>query len=1307
MAVAASSSSWNYDVFISFRGEDTRKIFVGHLYRALEQKAIHTFIDSEVLQKGNDLSKLLNAIEDSRLSIVVFSKNYASSTWCLKELVKILECMDAQNQIVVPVFYEVDPSHVRNLKGSFAKANKEEMHSWKTAVTRAADLSGWVSRDYKDDGDLIEKIVQDTFHKLIHVSSSKPHGLVGMDYHLNEMYSLLGLGVDDVRFVVIWGMGGIGKTTIAKAVYDEIACQFDHCCFLYDVKDGFTKKGKAQILEDFLSRILKEKVSSTDVLNRGSNMIMERLGKKRVLLVLDNLDDIAQIEILLGEQHSFGRGSRVILTTRYIQSLSGIEYRLYKPKCLNYDEAHELFMKYAFRTKKPSGEYDHLSRRAIKYAQGLPLALKVLGASLYNRSVAVWEDALEKINDTPQREIEDVLRTSFDGLEPSEKNIFLDVACFFRGDNKIYATNILNTCGFFPKIGLEVLVDKALVTIEDDDTIQMHDLLVEMGRKIGRTSRLWSYEDISRVLTENTATEAVEAIKLDLWPRNGKQIYLNPEAFASMTKLRLLKIDWSGSNCTHYLGRDLKFLSHQLRVLAWRGCPLKSLPYNFQPLNLVCLSMPCSHIGQLWEGTKPLGNLKSINLSDSQCLRKIPDCSQAINLETLNLSGCTSLLEVHPSILTLTNLAFWSLKGCKTLERLPSSIYMKSLKTLILSGCSNLKKFPEISGIMKDLQELRVDETAIVELPSSINNFPGLVILSLQRCTELKRLPSSIHFKSLKSLILSYCSNLERFPDIRGIMKELPELVLDMTAIEELPSSIENLTGLVTLRLHGCRELKRLPSTIHMKSLKTLILSYCSNLVKFPEISGIMKDLSELRLDGTAIVELPLSINNLPGLVILSLQWCKELKRLPSSIHFRSLESLMLNGCSNLESFPEIRGIMKELPELCLDETAIEELPSSIENLTGLVTLSLKGCTRLKRLPNSIHLKSLKSLILYGCSKLERFPEIRGIMKELPELCLDETGIEELPSSIENLTGLVTLSLKRCTKLKRLPSSICQLKSLKYLILSGCSKFEVFPIIVEDMEELRELHLDGTSIKELSPSIERLKRLIFLNMRNCRSLVYLPDNICNLSYLTALTLSGCSNIYNLPENCGNWESLLDLDVEGSGCRVLKMFPSSICMRSLRTLDLSGCSNLDKFPEILEDMVWLSEIGLDETTIKELPSSIGRLRRLKVLSMRNCRSLVSLPESICTLAYLQELYLAGCSKLYTLPDNLRNAQALTILEVQGSGIERLSFFITNKETVREGVIRVSGNVIRLGGASGGVLGGRREFGGLKQLLELPK
>ncbi|XP_050139621.1 TMV resistance protein N-like [Malus sylvestris] len=161
-AFSPSSSSegrWKYDVFLNFRGEDTRKIFVGHLYKALDQKAINTFIDAEELRKGNDLSELLTALSNSRLSIVVFSENYASSTWCLKELVQIMECMDTHKQIVVPVFYQVNPSDIRKLEGSFAEAfakhehhsnvDVKEVQSWRSALARATDLSGWDSQNYK------------------------------------------------------------------------------------------------------------------------------------------------------------------------------------------------------------------------------------------------------------------------------------------------------------------------------------------------------------------------------------------------------------------------------------------------------------------------------------------------------------------------------------------------------------------------------------------------------------------------------------------------------------------------------------------------------------------------------------------------------------------------------------------------------------------------------------------------------------------------------------------------------------------------------------------------------------------------------------------------------------------------------------------------------------------------------------------------------------------------------------------------------------------------------------------------------
>ena len=162
MAASSSLSAgghWKYDVFLSFRGQDTRRNFVCHLHKALDSKAINAFIDSEDLCKGNDLSELLRAIETSRLSIIVFSQNYASSRWCLKELVTILECAATKKQSVVPIFYEVDPSDIRKLKGSFAEAiakheqdsdaDMEEVNRWKIALTETSNRSGWDSRNYK------------------------------------------------------------------------------------------------------------------------------------------------------------------------------------------------------------------------------------------------------------------------------------------------------------------------------------------------------------------------------------------------------------------------------------------------------------------------------------------------------------------------------------------------------------------------------------------------------------------------------------------------------------------------------------------------------------------------------------------------------------------------------------------------------------------------------------------------------------------------------------------------------------------------------------------------------------------------------------------------------------------------------------------------------------------------------------------------------------------------------------------------------------------------------------------------------
>ena len=161
---SSSSSSgipqFKYDVFLSFRGEDTRNNFVSHLHKALRDKAIQTFIDDE-LRRGDKISpSLFRAIEESCISIIIFSKDYASSRWCLEELVKILECKENHQQIVIPVFYEIDPSHVRNRTGSFevafAKHQKgpkmvslDKVQRWRDALKEAANLSGFHSSAFK------------------------------------------------------------------------------------------------------------------------------------------------------------------------------------------------------------------------------------------------------------------------------------------------------------------------------------------------------------------------------------------------------------------------------------------------------------------------------------------------------------------------------------------------------------------------------------------------------------------------------------------------------------------------------------------------------------------------------------------------------------------------------------------------------------------------------------------------------------------------------------------------------------------------------------------------------------------------------------------------------------------------------------------------------------------------------------------------------------------------------------------------------------------------------------------------------
>lgn len=163
LAAASSSSSprWTYDVFLSFRGEDTRKTITNHLYEALRRQGIVVFRDDDELERGKTIAEaLIKAIEESRSTIVILSERYADSKWCLRELAKIVDCKHTLGQMVLVVLYKIDSSDVISPTGRFEKffidhetnlkENFEEVQSWRNAMREVVGPSPWLVNDEYD-----------------------------------------------------------------------------------------------------------------------------------------------------------------------------------------------------------------------------------------------------------------------------------------------------------------------------------------------------------------------------------------------------------------------------------------------------------------------------------------------------------------------------------------------------------------------------------------------------------------------------------------------------------------------------------------------------------------------------------------------------------------------------------------------------------------------------------------------------------------------------------------------------------------------------------------------------------------------------------------------------------------------------------------------------------------------------------------------------------------------------------------------------------------------------------------------------
>ncbi|KAL5077372.1 hypothetical protein RYX36_016356 [Vicia faba] len=857
---SSAPSLKKYDVFLSFRGEDTRKNIISHLYDALSREKVETFIDNNELKKGDEISPtLIKAIEDSHVSILIFSENYASSKWCLNELKKILECKRYKEQIVIPVFFNIDPSHVRNQTGSYKEAfekhkrelkdNYDRLKIWKAALTEAASLVGLDFQNYRTESDFIKDIVKDVLQKLNRKYQYETKGLVGFEKTYEQIESMLKIGSNEVIVLGIWGMGGIGKTTLAKALFAKLRSQFEGCCFL-NVKDESNKYGLDAVYSKFFSTLLEEENLHPGASYIESPFSLRRIARKKVFTVLDDVETLEQIEDLNLKIDGLGPGSRVIITTRdkHIFSLFS-KCEIYEVKELNKHDSLQLLSLTVFREKHPEFGYEDLSESVIVYCKGNPLALKLIGANLRSRGKEAWENELKKLEKVPNKKIYDVLKLSYDDLDRCQKAIFLDIACFLRDENKYFVIDLLEACDLFAESGIEVLLNKSLIqqkltwlwlVSSEVDALEMHDLLQEMGRDIvnqeskdpGKRSRLWKAEEICDILKKNKGTEVVECISFD--STEVGHLCLKSNSFRRMENLRYLKIYNASdqSTCNVYLPDGLEWISDKLRYLRWDAYCLESLPTTFCAEMLIELNLTHSKLTKLWDGVQNLVNLKLIVLSYSKDLIDIPDLSRATNLERVYLYKCKSLRQFHPSILSHCYLTNLDLRGCRKIESLKIDIHLKSLRNLLLHGCSSLTEFSVSSEEMRNLD---LHGTAIHELSSSIWRNTKLTTLDLTDCNKLNIVGSMLSndhgLGSVTELDLSGCTEIDAL-NLQFILDGIRSLnrlkMNECCNIEGLPENIKNHTWLNWLDLNDCRKLVSVaelpPSLLYLKALNCTYL---------------------------------------------------------------------------------------------------------------------------------------------------------------------------------------------------------------------------------------------------------------------------------------------------------------------------------------------------------------------------------------------------------------------------------------------------------------------------------------------------
>jgi Leucine-rich repeat (LRR) protein len=1022
-------------------------------------------------------------------------------------------------------------------------------------------------------------------------------------------------GHENISVISIVGLGGLGKTTLAQLVYNnvELDQHFDLKMWVY-VSEVFVFQ---RIVKQMIESGSKNKCDSDNFDSLGE-ILSSKLKGKKFLLVLDDVwrknceENWDKLKAILKYGAS---GSKIIVTSRDMKVSEIMDVAFpFKLEGLSDDFSWDLFKQRAkISENEVHSQILKIAKEIMKRCAGVPLALKALGSIMRSKnSIEEWcsvrdSDIWELSNDEDQ--VIKSLKLSYMHLPSSLKECFTYCSIFPKGQriNKLELIGQWIAHGFISlhdsKGGVEAkgkehfkhlvqmsFLQNVVESRNGDVTCKMHDLVHDVARSIvahefSIMNDMDSMSDIGRPENMN-----IKCRYLSLIEYSGK---IGP---IIIKKLRALHIE--GSNFAND-DPDIISKAKSLRSLAINGIYLES--FTFSSRKLIHLRYVCFSDCRFTEipiDFCALWSLQSLHLKGCHNLRKLPkSIGRVIGLRTLELNDCPNIDSLPTSIGQCKSLQNLIIR-LRQIKSIPNSIgQLENIRLLNFSGCRELKKLPD----------------------DAVGSFKSIKCINLSDCSGLEEIPISIgNLKILDSLDLSYCGSLRSLPDSVGNLQNLQVLNLVMcTSIVALPSSISNLVNLETLNVQFCVNLGELPGGLgELVRLQSLDLSWCKSLRSLPDSVGNLQNLQVLNLNFTSIVALPSIISKLVNLENLNFDLFKQsgmLIGIGKLTKLRRLSNFVVGKGSKYAHISELehldclsgRLLVSDLHNVSNPREAV--LPNLLKQKKDLENITLHwGWDMAKREWDVAVLEALQPPPTIKQLMLIRYPRV----EYSKWMMLEEMSMSSFPY----LNSLYLNGLKNCTHLP----CLVELPCLKYLSLYKMNSLRsftgYFPVLV----------------KLIIENMPNLEELTTMKLVRCEEQETNDTYESAFPHLQTLTLSNCPKIriqpHRLPSvvklNIGNNVLLDGLYFSDGGASSQTILPS------LKKLKIR-CFTLTSLPQSMQHLTALQSLEIFYCTrLRALPEWLGELKSLKYLYIKST-PLTCLPQSIQHLTALQNLIIVDC------------------------------------------------------------------------------